>query len=329
MASSSDKQKRFALIGAAGFVARRHINAIRDVGGELATAMDVSDSVGQLDAAFPRARFFTAFEPFDSHVQTQRRKGSPIDFVSICSPNFLHRSHIEFALRSGADAIAEKPVVLEPQEIDELTTVEAETLRRVNTILQLRLNPANLDLRREFADQRVKPIVDLTYVTARGHWYYAAWKGDERKSGGIATNIGVHFFDLLGFLFGPLKRNVVHHRAVDCAAGYLEYERARVRWFLSINARDLPASGADRIACRQIVIDDRVCNLSGDFSELHTRSYQEILAGRGFPLSETRAAIATVAAIRHAPIDRSVGDVHPWLEKVLHDRERYCDGLPA
>jgi UDP-N-acetyl-2-amino-2-deoxyglucuronate dehydrogenase len=320
--------KRFALIGTAGYIARRHIDAVRDIGGDLAVAMDISDSVGQLDASFPQARFFTNFEPFDAYVQSLRRKGMPIDYVSVCSPNFLHRSHIEFALRSGADAIAEKPLVLEPREVDELAVLEKETGRRVNTILQLRLNPANVALREEFATVKGKQIVDLTYVTSRGQWYYASWKGDEKKSGGIATNIGVHFFDLLGYLFGRLERNVVHHRAMDCAAGYLEFERAKVRWFLSVNARDLPQSTVDGSACRQITIGSRVCNLSGDFRELHARSYREILVGNGFPIAETRQAIATVAAIRHLAVDRSVGEVHPYLEKVLTDKQRYRDGYP-
>ena len=321
--------KNFALIGVAGYIARRHIDAVHEVGGNLVAAMDVSDSVGQIDASFPKARFFSDFEPFDTHVQSLRRSGNPVDYVSICSPNYLHRSHIEFALRSGADAIAEKPLVLEAREVDELAALERETGRRVNTILQLRLNPANVALREEFKTSKTKQVVDLTYVTARGQWYFVSWKGDERKSGGIATNIGVHFFDLLGFLFGRLERNVVHHRAMDCAAGYLEYERAKVRWFLSINARDLPETNEDRVACRQITIGNRLCNLSGDFRELHTRSYQEILAGCGFPLSEVRQAIATVAEIRHMAIDRTSGEVHPYLAKVLTDTQRYRDGFPV
>lgn len=328
--SSADNQKSFAIIGVAGYIARRHLDAVRDVGGDLKVALDISDSVGQIDASFPQARFFTHFEPFDAHVQSLRRKGQGVDYVSICSPNFLHRSHIEFALRSGADAIAEKPLVLEPSEVDELAVLEGETGRKVNTILQLRLNPTNIALRDEFrAERGKKHIVDLTYVTARGQWYYASWKGDEKKSGGVATNIGVHFFDLLSFIFGPIERNVVHHRAMDCAAGYLEYERAKVRWFLSINGRDLPETAEDRTACRRITMGNRVCNLSGDFRELHTRSYQEILAGRGFPLNEVRPAIATVAELRQAPVRLDQGETHPFLEKVLNDRNRYRDGYPV
>ena len=322
--------KRFALIGVAGYIARRHLDAIRDVGGDLAVALDVSDSVGQIDASFPQARFFTHFEPFDAHIQQLRRKGRGVDYVAVCSPNFLHRAHAEFAMRSGADAICEKPLVLEPTEVDELVDLQSETGRQVATILQLRLNPANVALREEFARPVTKKHeVELTYITARGQWYYTSWKGDDRKSGGIATNIGVHFFDLLGWLFGPVERNIVHHRAMDCAAGFLEFERARVRWFLSINGRDLPENAEDRVACRRITMGNRVCNLSGDFRELHTKSYQEILAGRGFPLSEVRPAIATVAELRHAAARLDQGQVHPMLERVLADKGRYIDGFPA
>ncbi|MEZ5851250.1 MAG: Gfo/Idh/MocA family oxidoreductase [Hyphomicrobiaceae bacterium] len=328
--TGASQGKRFALIGVAGYIARRHLDAIRDVGGDLVAAFDVSDSVGQMDASFPQARFFTHFEQFDAYVQTLRRRGTPVDYVSVCSPNFMHRSHAEFALRSGADCICEKPLVLDPGDIDALEDLEKETGRRVNTILQLRLNPANIALREEFARPTAKKHeVDLTYITARGQWYYESWKGDVRRSGGIATNIGVHFFDLLSFLFGATERNVVHHRAMDCAAGYLELERARVRWFLSINARDLPSDPEDRSACRRIVMGDRVCNLSGDFRELHTRSYQEVLAGRGFPMSTVRPSIATVADLRNAPVQLDQGQVHPFLEQVLNDKNRYRDGFPV
>lgn len=324
------KGRRFAVIGVAGYIARRHLDAIRDIGGDVAAAFDISDSVGQMDASFPAARFFTAFEPFDAHVQALRRRGAPIDTVTICSPNFLHRPHLEFALRSGADVICEKPLVLTPTEIDEVAEIERASGKRVNTILQLRLNPANIALRDEIARAGGKKhVVDLTYITARGNWYYASWKGDERKSGGIATNIGVHFFDLLGFLFGSVERNVVHHRAMDCAAGYLELERAKVRWFLSINARDLPDNPEDRTACRRIVMGGRICNLSGDFRELHTQSYREVMAGRGFTVADVRPSIATVTEIRDRPIHLDQGEVHPALARVLADQGRYRDGFPV
>jgi UDP-N-acetyl-2-amino-2-deoxyglucuronate dehydrogenase len=323
--------RRFAMTGVAGYIAPRHLDAIRDVGGTVEAAFDTSDSVGRLDASFPAARFFTDFELFDSYVQALGSHGKAIDYLSVCSPNFLHRSHIEFGLRSGAHVICEKPLVLEVADIAALEAAEKRSGRTINTILQLRLNPANVALRDELRANRggAKRVCNLTYVTARGQWYYTSWKGDERRSGGIASNIGVHFFDLLGFLFGTPEKNIVHHRAMDCAAGFLEYETAKVRWFLSINGRDLPAGAEDRASCRRITIDDRVCTLSGDFRELHTKSYQEIVAGRGFPLSEARRAIETVAHIRHAPIEPTRGEVHPFLETVLKDKGRYRDGYPV
>jgi UDP-N-acetyl-2-amino-2-deoxyglucuronate dehydrogenase len=319
--------KRFAIIGVAGYIARRHLEAIRDIGGVVCAAFDVSDSVGQIDASFPAARFFTDFALFETHVHELRGRGEAPDYISICSPNHLHRAHAEFALRAGADAICEKPLVLDPSDIDALAALEEQTGKRVFTILQLRLDPSNIALRRDLA-AKDKLSCDLTYVTARGQWYYVSWKGQETKSGGIATNIGVHFYDLLGFLFGNPSRNIVHHRAMDCAAGYLEYDRAIVRWFLSINGRDLPDTADDKTACRRIAIGNRVCNLSGDFRELHTASYREILDGRGFSLADARQAVETVAAIRHAPLQPADGNAHPHLAKVLNDSSRYKNGYP-
>jgi UDP-N-acetyl-2-amino-2-deoxyglucuronate dehydrogenase len=327
--------KRFAIIGVAGYIAPRHLDAIRDVGGIVVAAFDTSDSVGRLDASFPQARFFTDFELFASYVETLGQRGQKVDFVSICSPNYLHRAHIEFALRADADVICEKPLVLNPSDIDALAALEKQTGRTVSTILQLRLNPANIALRAELQAQKrpgqrnEKVLCDLTYITARGQWYHASWKSDERRSGGIATNIGVHFYDLLGFLFGAPERNIVHHSAMDCAAGMLEFQQAKVRWFLSINGRDLPDNAEDRVACRRIVIGDRVCNLSGDFRELHTKSYQEVLAGRRFPLSDARAAVEIVANIRGAKLAPLTDEAHPALAKILADKGRYVDGYPA
>jgi UDP-N-acetyl-2-amino-2-deoxyglucuronate dehydrogenase len=324
---TADGKKRFGVIGVAGYIARRHLDAIRDVGGDLKVACDISDSVGQIDASFPDARFFTDFENFASHVQMLRRQGAGLDYVSICSPNFLHRRHVEFALRAGSDAICEKPLVLELADVDALEALERETGRNISTILQLRLNKDNIALRGEVSGGSGRHIVDLTYVTPRGPWYYTSWKGDESKSGGIVTNIGVHLFDLVSFLFGPLRKNIVHHRAMDCAAGVLEYDRATVRWFLSINKRDLEAD--DFTAYRRLTIGDRIYNLSGDFRDLHTKSYSEIMAGRGFSLADVRPAIAAVAEIRHAAVDPGQGTPHPHLESVLRNKERYRDGLPV
>jgi UDP-N-acetyl-2-amino-2-deoxyglucuronate dehydrogenase len=309
--------KTFALIGTAGFVAPRHMRAMRDTGGELIAALDPHDSVGIIDSYYPNADFFTEFERFDRHIDKLRREGKKVDYVSICSPNYLHDSHVRFALRSNADAICEKPLVLNPWNIDGLKEIEADTGCRVNTILQLRLHPSVVGVREQLTAGGTggKHDVDLTYITSRGRWYQHSWKGDEKKSGGIATNIGIHFFDMLHFLFGPLQDNVVHLNAPNRAAGYLEYQHARVRWYLSLEANDLPKELTDssQRTWRSITIDGQELEFSGGFADLHTRSYEEILAGRGFGLEETRVAIETVAHIRAAQISRK-GERHPFLE---------------
>jgi UDP-N-acetyl-2-amino-2-deoxyglucuronate dehydrogenase len=324
--------KRFTLIGAAGFVAPRHLRAIKETGGHLLAALDRSDSVGVIDSYFPGARFFTEFERFDRFIDLRRRQGERIDFVSICSPNYLHDAHSRFALRSGADAICEKPLVLNPHNIDGLAQMEEDTGRRVYSILQLRLHPAIQDLRNKITAQPSGTMhdVDLTYITSRGAWYYASWKGDEAKSGGVATNIGVHFYDMLRFVFGELRCNIVHHRAIDCAAGYLEYERARVRWFLSINARDLPGSAVQgQRTYRSITVDGSEIEFSEGFGDLHIASYKEILAGRGFGLDVVRPSIETIAHIRNAPVTPDKGKRHSFLENVLLAEGRYEDGWPV
>ena len=238
--------KNFALIGAAGFVAPRHMKAVKETGNNLLAALDKSDSVGVLDNYFPEADFFTEFERFDRHVDKLRRKGKKIEYVSIASPNYLHDSHIRFALRSGANAICEKPLVLNPWNVDGLEEAERETGKKIYNILQLRLHPSMVALKKKVAEQvRQDPQkvfdVNLTYLTSRGHWYFASWKGDDKKSGGIATNIGVHFFDMLHWVFGNIKEKIVHIRQEDVACCYLEFENARVRWFLSVNSAHIPA----------------------------------------------------------------------------------------
>ncbi len=311
--------RNFALIGAAGYVAPRHMRAIRDTGHNLQAAFDPNDSVGVIDSYFPESDFFVEFERFDRHVDKLSRRGDHrrIDFVSICSPNYLHDSHVRFALRSGADAICEKPLVLNPWNIDGLREIERDTGHRVHAILQLRLHPAIIALREQVAHGRRegKSEVDLTYITSRGHWYLVSWKGDERKSGGIATNIGVHFFDMLNFMFGELQENRVHHHSGTRAAGYLEYEHARVRWFLSIDARDLPESAVaeGKRTYRSITVDAEEIEFSGGFTDLHTQSYQQILAGKGFDVEASRTAIRTVADIRRATPEGAVGEYHPLL----------------
>jgi UDP-N-acetyl-2-amino-2-deoxyglucuronate dehydrogenase len=312
--------KNFALIGAAGYIAPRHMQAIRAVGGRLVAALDPSDSVGVIDSYFPEASFFTEFERFDRHLDKLRRGGGEgaADYISICSPNYLHDSHIRFALRNGADAVCEKPLVLNPWNLDGLRELEEATGRAVNTILQLRVHPAIVALRDRIAAEAArgrKHEVDLTYITSRGVWYLHSWKGDVKKSGGIATNIGVHFFDMLHFIFGALQTNVVHLNQDVRAGGFLEYERARVRWFLSVDARDLPDAQreAGQRTFRSITVDGEEIEFSGGFTDLHTRSYEQILEGRGFGLEENRCAISTVAQIRFAAPAPLVGDYHPLV----------------
>ncbi|TKR56520.1 Gfo/Idh/MocA family oxidoreductase [Allopusillimonas ginsengisoli] len=313
--------KNFALIGAAGYIAPRHMQAIKATGNNLVAALDLNDSVGIMDSYFPTASFFTEFERFDRHLDKMRRStdSSQVDYISICSPNYLHDSHMRFALRSGADAICEKPLVLNPWNIDGLLEIEQDTGKKINTILQLRVHPSIVALREKVRSQKkdTKHEVDLTYITSRGAWYLQSWKGDGKKSGGIATNIGVHFFDMLHFIFGELQENVVHHYDDTKAAGYLEYENARVRWFLSIDIADVPESvrSTGQRTFRSITVDGDEIEFSGGFTDLHNRSYEEILAGRGFGLEENRTAIKTVAAIRNATIAPLQGDYHPFLKK--------------
>lgn len=313
--------KNFALVGAAGYVAPRHMQAIKTTAQRMVAAYDPRDTVGILDSYFPEAEFFTEFERFDRHIDKLRRAGSEraIDFVSICSPNYLHDSHVRFALRSSADAICEKPLVLNPWNIDALCEIEKDTGRKVHTILQLRLHPAIIALREQVRADPDDTIhdVDLTYITSRGNWYLRSWKGDVRKSGGIATNIGVHFFDMLHHVFGDLRDSVVHLADDTRAAGYLEYRRARVRWFLSIDATDLPDAqrNSGQRTYRSITVDGKEIEFSDGFADLHTRSYEEILAGRSFGLEDNRTAIATVSAIRGAPLASLTGDYHPFVSR--------------
>lgn len=312
--------KNFALIGAAGYIAPRHMKAIKDTGNELIAALDPNDSVGIIDSHFPDAHFFTEFERFDRHIDKLRRKnGQQVDYVSICSPNYLHDSHMRFALRAGADAICEKPLVLNPWNIDGLTEMEHQTGKRINTILQLRVHPSIVALRDKILQGtgRTKHEVDLTYITSRGRWYLQSWKGDVRKSGGIATNIGVHFFDMLHFLFGKLQENVVHLSEDTRAAGYLEYEWARCRWFLSLDVMDIPEAlrASGQRTYRSITLDGEEIEFSGGFTDLHTTSYEEIIAGRGFGVEENRVAIETVATIRDAVPSLHRGALHPLAQR--------------
>ena len=303
----------FALIGAAGYIAPRHLKAIRDTGHQLVAAYDPQDSVGVLDSYFPEADFFTEYERFDRHLEKLKRKGQSIDYVSICSPNYLHDAHIRFGLRLGADVICEKPLVLNPWNAEALQENEAETGKKVNTILQLRLHPALIALKEKIDQSHGKHEVDLSYITSRGNWYYTSWKGDLTKSGGIATNIGIHFFDMLSWIFGPVQENEVHLHTHDRAAGFLQLEKARVRWFLSINADTLPeqAIAANKRTYRSITVDGQEVEFSEGFADLHTRSYEEILNGNGFGIETILPAIRVAHAIRTLPPTGLKDQFHP------------------
>ena len=306
--------KNFALIGAAGFVAPRHMKAIKETGNDLVAAMDRFDSVGVMDSYFPNADFFVEFERFDRHLEKLKRQGRQVDYVGICSPNYLHDAHIRFGLRYGADVICEKPLVLNPWNIDALQELEKETDNRVNCILQLRLHPAIIALKKKVEEAPKEKIwdLDLTYLTSRGHWYYTSWKGDVEKSGGIATNIGVHFYDMLIWIFGPVQKNIVHIHAHDRAAGFLELKHARVRWFLSINEELLPEYVQKKggRTFRSLKIEGEEFEFSEGFTDLHTASYQEVLKNNGFGLEEARAAVEVVFDIRNAEPQGLKGEYH-------------------
>ncbi len=313
--------KNFALIGAAGYIAPRHLKAIKDTNNNLLASLDPFDSVGIMDSYFPNADFFTEFERFDRHIEKQKRKGTSLDYVSVCTPNYLHDSHIRFGLRQGADVVCEKPLVLNPWNIDALQEKERETGHKVFNILQLRLHKSVIDLKNMIDNGPKNKIydIDLAYITSRGHWYYTSWKGNVNKSGGVATNIGVHFFDMLGWIFGKVKDNIINIHTHDRAAGYLEFDRARVRWFLSINSDTLPKEATDKNlrTYRAININNDIFEFSGGFTELHTESYKHILKGKGFGLDESRQAIDIVHKIRHLKPVGLKGDYHPLAKLPL------------
>jgi UDP-N-acetyl-2-amino-2-deoxyglucuronate dehydrogenase len=313
--------KNFALIGAAGYISPRHMKAINDTGNNLAAAYDPFDSVGIVDSFFPKADFFTEFERFDRHIDKLRRQGTKIDYVSICSPNYLHDSHIRFGLRNNADVICEKPIVLNPWNLDALSEIEKESGKNVFNILQLRLHPSIIELKNqiETSENDKKLDFDLTYITSRGNWYYASWKGDIYKSGGIATNIGVHFFDMLAWIFGDVQENIVHVHTHDTAAGYIEFNKARVRWFLSINESAIPEAllKQGKRTYRSMKIADHEIEFSDGFTDLHSESYKKILEGNGFRLNEARKSIEIVYNIRNMNAVGLKGDYHPFATKTL------------
>jgi len=305
---------RFGLIGAAGYVAPRHMRAIKETGNTLCVAYDPNDSVGVIDSFFPKADFFTEFERFDRHVDKERRAGRGLDYVSVCSPNYLHDAHTRFSLRSDANAICEKPLLLNPWNLDGLEELERDTGRRVYCVLQLRLHPSIIELKRRVeAEPNLTFNIDLSYVTSRGNWYLRSWKGDTAKSGGVATNIGVHFFDMLFYVFGQKKLSIVHLSDEQRCAGYLEFERARVRWFLSVNEQDLPddVHAAGQRTYRSIKMNEQEIEFSSGFTDLHTVTYEKILEGNGFGVSESRPSIEIVSEIRHIKPVQSADGAHP------------------
>ena len=314
--------KRFALIGVAGYIAPRHLKAIKDTGNILVAALDRSDSVGVLDSYFPDADFFTEFERLDRHLEKLKRadEKQAVDYVSICSPNYLHDAHVRFALRIGAGAICEKPLVLNPWNVEALEEIERESKGKINTILQLRLHPAIIELKKKIDSAGKSKIhdIDLTYITSRGHWYMVSWKGSIEKSGGIATNIGIHFFDMLAWIFGDVKKNVVHLSQPKRAAGFLELQKARVRWFLSLEKNDLPfeLQPGKPTTYRSITIDGQEVEFSEGFKDLHTLSYQKILDGQGFGTREVLSSVQIASDIRKAEPVGLKGDYHPILKSI-------------
>lgn len=307
--------KNFAIIGIAGYIAPRHVKAIKDTGNRLIAALDPFDSVGFIDSYFPEADYFSEYERFDRHIDKLKRQGITTDYISICSPNYLHDSHIRFALKSGADAICEKPLVLNPWNVDALCQIEKETGKKVNTILQLRLHPSIIKLKQQIEQNPDKIYdIDLTYITSRGNWYYFSWKGDIQKSGGIATNIGIHFFDMLIWLFGDVQEQKVFLSKPNKASGFIVLKKARVRWFLSLDLNDIPINLKEqgKRTFRSITLDGNEIEFSDGFTDLHTESYKNIIAGNGFGLTQARPSIELAYNIRNAEISELKNDFHPY-----------------
>lgn len=314
--------KNFALMGAAGFVAPRHLKAIQHTGNTLLAAFDPNDSVGVIDSYFPKAHFFTEFERFDRHLEKLKfEEQQAIDMISICTPNYLHDAHVRFALRNGADAICEKPLVLNPWNAEKLIQLEEQSNNKINTILQLRLHPSIIALKQRIENSPKDKVhdIDLTYITSRGNWYYASWKGMLEKSGGICSNIGIHFFDMLIWIFGGVEKSTVHLMNHDRASGVLRLKNANVRWFLSINADTLPKEALDagQRTFRSININDEAFEFSAGFTDLHTESYKHILTGNGFEISETLASLELAHQLRHAKVCVLKEEYHPFASLPL------------
>jgi UDP-N-acetyl-2-amino-2-deoxyglucuronate dehydrogenase len=313
--------KNFAMIGVGGYIAPRHMKAIKETGNNLIAAMDKNDSVGIMDSFFPDADFFVEYERFDRHLHKLKRNGVKLDYLTVCSPNYLHDSHAAFGLMHGMDVICEKPLVLNPWNLDSIQEVEKETGKKVNVILQLRHHPKIIELKEQIQKADKVCEVDLTYITSRGKWYYTSWKGDIHKSGGIATNIGIHFFDMLGWIFGEAKENIVHLHTHDRAAGIIKFEKANVKWFLSINSQLLPdeIKAKAQTTFRSITVDGKEIEFSEGFTDLHTVSYREILKGKGFGTEDARKAVEIAYNIRNSKPIGLNGDHHKLAEKPLSE----------
>jgi UDP-N-acetyl-2-amino-2-deoxyglucuronate dehydrogenase len=316
---NQNKVNNFAIIGVGGYIAIRHLKAIKETGNHLLASLDLCDSVGIIDSFFPESDFFVEFERFDRHVDKLRRTGTQLDYVSICSPNYLHDSHIRFAMRSGANAICEKPLVLNPWNVDAIAEIEKEFGKKIYNILQLRLHPSIIELKKKIDSEPPDKIhdIELSYITSRGKWYHISWKGDIQKSGGIATNIGVHFFDMLIWIFGGVKKNTVNLMEEDKASGYLELEKARIKWYLSLDYDDIPNNIKEKgmRTYRSIKLDKEEIEFSGGFTDLHTTSYKKILNNEGFSLNESKPSIETVYTIRNATPIGLKGEYHPFCKK--------------
>jgi UDP-N-acetyl-2-amino-2-deoxyglucuronate dehydrogenase len=316
----TENPKNFGIIGVAGYIAVKHLIAIKETGNNLLASLDRFDSVGRIDGYFPKSDFFVEFERFDRHFDKLKRTGTKIDYVSICSPNYLHDSHIRFALRHHAEAICEKPIVLNPWNVEALQEIENETGHKIYTVLQLRLHPKIIELREKIKNGPKGKVynIDLSYITSRGNWYSISWKGDIQKSGGVATNIGIHFFDMLNWIFGKTVNNIVHLSEPNKAAGYLELENARVRWFLSLDFNDIPdyIKNTGQRTFRSIRVEGEEIEFSEGFADLHTITYKEILAGRGFGLKDARESVEMAYNIRNSNSVGLKGDYHPLLKTI-------------
>lgn len=316
-----ETQKKFALMGAAGYIAPRHYKAIKETGNDLIAAVDPFDSVGIIDSFFPECSFFKEFELFDRHLSKAKEDGKGVDFLSVCSPDYMHDAHIRYGLKLGVNVISEKPLVLNPWNLDALEKAESVSGKRVFTILQMRYHKSILELKKKVDEGPADKVwdLDLTYITSRGNWFFTSWKGDVHRSGGIATNIGIHFYDMLNWIFGDVKRNIVHVKTHDRVAGFIEFERARVRYFLSINASTLPeeiSSKGQRIY-RSFTLNGEEIEFTDGFTDLHTESYRHILEGKGFGITEARKSIQIVYDIRNAKPAGLKGDYHPFASKQI------------